>query len=123
MAITHASGTRDAIAEAVRSDANGGSGSTTLTIHDSGDTELVSIDIPDFGAASSAVITSAASGNDGTAGASGTASYGRINDGDGTEVFRGACGVGSGEIQINTLTIAEDDVVSLTANITYTAPT
>jgi hypothetical protein len=123
MATTHTTASRNAMAEAIRTLANGGSGSTTITVHDSGDTELVSIDIPDFGAASSGVITSAGSGNSGTAGATGTASYARVNDGDGTEVFRGAVGTSGTEFIINSTSITSGGNVALTANPTWTAPT
>lgn len=121
MAVTHTAATRNSIADQVGSLANVGA-QTTLKIYTAGDVELVSIDIPDFGSAAGGVITSAASGNSGTAGATGTASYGAIEDGAGLETFRGACGVGSGEIQLNSLSIANLDLVTLTANITYTAP-
>lgn len=124
MAVTHTTATRNALAEAVRTAANTG-GTPVLNIHQtSGDTLLASISLAVFGAASSGVITSASSGNaDSSANATGTAGYARVNRNDGTEIFRGAVGVGSGEVQISSTSIATGDTVTLTSNVTWTAPT
>ena len=122
MAVTHTTTLRTAIAEAVRSAANTG-GTPTLTILTSGDALLVTISLAAFGAAASGSTTSASSGNNGTAGATGTANYARINRNDGTEQFRGAVGVGTGEVQISSTSIANGDTVTLTSNVVYTAPT
>lgn len=122
MATTHPAATRTALADAWRALANGGAGSTTVRIFDASDNELVSINIADFGAASGPTTTSASSGNSGTAGAAGTASYGTVADGDGVERVRGSVGVGSGEFQISSTSIAIGDSISLTADPTYTAP-
>ena len=66
---------------------------------------------------------SAASGNsDPSADATGTASYARVNDGDGTEVFRGAVATSSAEFLINSVSITSGGNVALTANVTWTAP-
>lgn len=121
MPTTHTTATRNAMAEAVRTGANVGA-QTTLVIFTAANVQLVSINIADFGAASGGVITSSSSGNSGTAGATGVASYGRVNDGSGTEVFRGDVGVGSGEVQISSTSISTGDTVSLTNNPTWTAP-
>lgn len=121
MATTHPAATRNSLAAHWASLANGGAGSTTLTIHAANDAVLVSINLADFGT-SGAVATSVSTGNSGVAGAGGTASYARINDGDGTERARGGVGVGSGEFQISSTTIALNDTISLTANPSWTAP-
>jgi hypothetical protein len=125
MAVTHTTATRNALAEAIRSAVNNGS-TGTLTIHQtSGDTLLATIALATFGAASSGVITSASSGNaDSSADATGTAGYARVNAAtSGTEIFRGAVGVGSGEVQISSTSIAAGDTVTLTSSVTWTAPT
>jgi type II secretory pathway pseudopilin PulG len=122
MATTHPTVTRTSIADHWRGLANGGAGSTTVRIFDASNNQLVSINITDFAAASSGTTTSSSSGNSGTAGATGTASYGTIADGDGTERARGSVGVGSGEFQISSTSITSGDTVSLTANPTWTAP-
>lgn len=121
MATTHPSGTRDALAETIRGRANAGT-TAQLYIYTAGDVLLCTIDLADFGAASSAATTSASNGNSGTAGATGTASYGTVGNDVNSEVFRGACGVGSGEIQLNTLSITSGDLVTLTNNPSWTAP-
>ena len=126
MSTTHPAAERTAIAEFMRGRINGGALSTNITIHAADDTLLVTVDIPDFGPASGPTITSASTGSEGTAGAgasTGTnASYARINDGDGTERVRGSVGVGSGEVQISALSIAQNDIIRITNNATWTAP-
>jgi hypothetical protein len=124
MAVTHTSSTRGTLAEAIRTLANA-NGTPELGIHQtSGDTLLCTIEIPDFGAQSSGTITSAANGNDGTAGASGTAGYCRVNDGAGTEIFRGSVTAtgGGGDVEINSTTITSGDTIALTTDVTYSAP-
>ena len=127
MAVTHSSAARNDMADAVAALANAGSGSTTLIIGTSslatsGTTGvLCSINIPDF-TVSGAVATSAADTDSGVASASVTAAIGAVRDGNGTEVFRGSVGVGSGDIQISSTTIASGDTVTLTSDITWTAP-
>lgn len=93
-----------------------------LTIHQTaGDTLLATIALPDF-TVSGAVATSAANTNSAEAVANGTAGYARVNSSDGTEIFRGAVGVGSGEVQISSTSITSGDTVTLTADVTWTAP-
>jgi hypothetical protein len=122
MATTHPTATRDAMAEAVRTIANSGA-TPFLAIHDAANVLLANIPLGvDFGASSSGTITAAASGANVVAVATGTASYGRVNNAAGTEAFRGAAGVGSGEVQISSLSIASGDTVTLTNNPTWTAP-
>lgn len=122
MATTHPLVTRTAIAESMRGFANTGVPTPTLNIFDAGDVLLVSVTIPDFGVAAAAATTSASTGTTATAGAAGTASYGTIADGNGLERFRGDCGVGVNEVQINTLAIGAGDLVTVTNNISWTAP-
>lgn len=123
MAVTHTTVTRTALAEAIRTAANTG-GTPLLNIHQtSGDTLLASISLAAFGAAASGVTTSASNGNaDASANATGTAAYARVNRNDGTEIFRGAVGVGAGEVQISSTSITTGDTVTLTSNVTWAAP-
>jgi hypothetical protein len=122
MAVTHTTATRDAMATAVMNIANAGA-TPFLAIHDAANVLLVNIPLgADFTGPATGVITCPASGANAPAGATGTASYGRINAAGGTEVFRGACGVGSGEVQISSLSIASGDTITLTNNPTWTAP-
>lgn len=113
------------MAEAIRTIANAGAtpilviGTSAL----SGATGvLASITIPDFGASSSGVITSASSGNNAVASASGTAAKAEVRASGGTVAFLGAVGVGSGEVQISSTTITSGDTVTVTNNLSWTAP-
>ena len=121
MATTHPTAERNGLAEYIRGRANAGT-TAQLNIFTSGDVLLGTINLADFGAASSGTTTSSSSGNNGTAGADGTASYGTIGNDSVSEVFRGACGAGSGEINLNTVTIASGDLITLTAAVSWTAP-
>lgn len=127
MAVTHTTTTRNAIADEVATLANAGTtcklviGTSSLALPSTG--VLATISLADFGSASSGTITSASSGNFATAGASGTAAIGMITTDGTTEIFRGACGTSGTEIVLNTTSITSGDLVTLTANITYTAPT
>jgi len=129
MATTHPTASRNAMANAIAAIANANGtpklviGTSSLSLPSTG--VLAVINLADFGAASSGVITSASNGNNATATAGGTAAIGIITDGDGVngvEAFRGACGAGSGEVGLNSTTIAADDIVSLTDDVTWTAP-
>jgi hypothetical protein len=124
MAVTHTTVTRTALAEAIRTAANTG-GTPLLNIHQtSGDTLLASISLAVFGAAASGVTTSISSGNaDSSANATGTAGYARINRNDGTEIFRGAVATSGAEVNISSTAIVLGDTVTLTSNVTWTAPT
>lgn len=130
MAVSHPTATRNAIANAVAAIANANGtpkliiGTSSLSLPSTG--ILATINLADFGSASSGAITSASNGNNATASASGTAAIAIVVDGNGaagTEAFRGAVGVGSGEVQISSTTIASGDTVSLTSDVVYTAPT
>lgn len=125
MAVTHLTASRDAMAEAIRGIANAGTtpvlviGTSAL----SGATGvLASITIPDFGASSSGVITSAASGNSATASASGTAAKCEVRTSGGTTVFFGAVSTSGSDVNISSVTITSGDTVTLSTNVTWTAP-
>jgi hypothetical protein len=79
-------------------------------------TKLAEFDLPNpaFGAASSGVATANAI-SDTTGLASGTAGYFRVVNRGGTAVWEGTVGVGSGELQLNTLSISSGVTVSITS--------
>ncbi len=131
MATTHPTATRNTLAEAIRTAANTNTdacliiGTSSLALPSTG--VLAIIPLAAFGAASSGVTTSASNGNSATASATGTAAIAIVaNDStspaSSAEVFRGAVGVGSGEVQISSTSITSGDTVSLTSNVTWTAP-
>jgi hypothetical protein len=126
MAVTHPTATRTAIAEAVRTIANAGTTPTLVigTSSLSGETGvLCKITIPDFGAAASGVITSAANTNAGTATATGTAAICQVRaDATGTVAFIGAVATSGAEVNITSTSITSGDTVTLTSNVVYTAP-
>lgn len=126
MATTHPTATRTALAEAIRTIANGGTTPTLVigTSSLSGETGvLCKITLDDFDAAASGVTTSPSDGNAGTATAGGTAAIAEVRaDPTGTVAFTGAVGVGSGEVQISSTSIATDDTVTLTSDVVWTAP-
>lgn len=126
MATTHASATRDAIANAVRTAANAGSGAPRLYIGTSSlalpsTGVLANIQLgADFGAASSAVIS--ATGATGTASATGTAAKCIVADSDGNAVFNGSVGTSGNDLNLNTTSIVNGDSITISGNVTYTAP-
>ncbi len=83
---------------------------------------LATITIPDFGAASGGVITSAASGNSATASATGTAAKCEVRTSGGTTVWFGSVGTSGADVIINSTTITSGDTVTLSSNVTWTAP-
>ena len=126
MATTHPTATRTSLAETIRGLVNGGSAPTLVigTSSLSGETGvLVKITLADFGVAAAAVTTSASNGNNATATGTGTAAIAEVRtDPTGTVIFAGAVGVGSGEVQISSTSIASGDTVTLTSNISWTSP-
>lgn len=132
MATTHITATRNSLAETIRTLANTNAdaalviGTSSLALPSTG--VLAIIPLAAFAAASGGVTTSASTGNSATATASGTAAIGIVvNDSSSpataAEVFRGACAAGSGEINLNSVTITTGDIIQLTAGLTWTAPT
>jgi hypothetical protein len=125
MSVTHPTASRDAIAEAMRTIVNAGStpilviGTSALS---GASGVLASITIPDFGASSAGVITSASTGSNAVASAAGTAAKAEVRSSGGTVGWAGSVGVGSGDVQISSTTIAVSDTVTVTGNTTYTAP-
>ncbi len=131
MAVTHPTVTRTALAETIRGLANTGSdccliiGTSSLALPSTG--VLCIINLSNFSVAASSATTSASSGASGVATGTGTAaiaivSNDRSSPASTAEVFRGAVGVGSGEVQISSTSIVTGDTVTLTSNVVYTAP-
>lgn len=76
---------------------------------------------PAFGAAAAGVATAGAIGDDADAAATGTAAVCRIRDRDNATVVEGTIGSGSGDLDLNTLSITINDIVAITA-ATITMP-
>lgn len=126
MAVTHSAAARNDMADAVAALANGSTQTVlvigTSSLATSGSTGvLCSINIPDF-TVSAEVATSAANTNSGTATATGTAAIAAVRDGSGNEVFRGSCGTSGTDVTISSTSIVTNDTVTLTSNVTWTAP-
>lgn len=127
MAITHASAVRDAIANLIDDQVNGGSGDTggDIVLRDS-TTILVEIEFSAtaFGAASSGTITAADVPLAGVAGASGEADNFQIRNKSDTVILSGSVTAagGGGDIQIDNINIASSQDVILNS-LTYSAPT
>lgn len=125
MAVTHASTVRDAIATAVRTAANFSAtpkvviGTSALALPSTGILATITLGST-FGAPSSGVIT--ATGAAATASASGTAAKCIVTDGANTAVFNGAVGTSGSEVNLSSLTITSGDTITITGNVTYTAP-
>lgn len=126
MATTHSAALREDFADATAALANGGTQCTLVigTSSLSGETGvLAKISLANF-TVSGAVATSASNTNSGTATGTGTAAKAEVRDDPtGDVAFSGAVGVGTGEIQISSTSIAANDTVTLTSDVTWTAPT
>lgn len=131
MATTHHALTRDALAEAIRTRANANAdaalviGTSALSLPSTG--VIAIIPLAAFGAASSAVTTSASTGNQATATGAGTAAIAIVvNDSSSpaatAEVFRGSVGTSGADVIVNSTTFAVGDIAQLTASVTWTAP-
>lgn len=125
MAVTHSAAAREDMADAIAALCNAGSQCTLVigTSSLSGETGvLVKIDLDDF-TVSAAVATSASDTNSGTATGTGTAALAEVRDDPtGSVVFSGSVGVGTGDVQISSTSIATGDTISLTSDVTWTAP-
>lgn len=102
-----------------------GAGEPVLNIYDAEDTLIAVFDLDTtaaFGAAtlaSPSVATATglpiATTGEAAAGTGTDASYGTLVDGNGDVAVTGSCGVGSGDIQLDNLSIASGQTVNLTA--------
>lgn len=124
MALTHATATRNAMADAVVDLIDGGVSAGTLEFQTSGNVEVATLTFSDpaFGAAAAGVATASAITSDSSA-TGGTVTKFRIKDSAGTEILNGTAGdVGTEDIVLSSATIGAGDTVSCSA-MTYTAPT
>ncbi len=124
MALTHATATRNDIADAVDAAVNTGSGTARLRLRDD-TTTIVDFDLqsPPFGAAASGVITLQGVPIAATAAATGVVDGFQLLDRDGAVVLSGTVtGTGGGgDIEVTNVNIANGQDCSL-ASLTYTAP-
>ena len=123
-----------AAADAVVDLCDAGAGAATLRIYDgtppaTADTALsgnnllaqLTMSDPAFGAASNGVATASAITQDSSADATGTASFFRILDSNGTVVIQGTVGTATSDLVLNTVSIVAGATVSVTS-LTYTQP-
>lgn len=128
MALTHATATRNSLADQIDTLVNTGSADAggDIKIMTSGDAELVVITLgnPAFGAASSGTISGSGLPKTGTAGATGTAAKFDLRDRDNTIILSGTVTStgGGGDIELDNTSIANGQAVSLDT-LTYDAPT
>lgn len=127
MAITHSSGTRDALANLIDDRVNAGSldsGGDFVVIDSSGPTDLISWELQDpaFGAASSAVITLAGTPLSTTASSSGTADEFEVRSRDNNVVYQGTVTAegGGGDVEINDTDVSSGQSADLESH-SYTA--
>lgn len=123
-----------AAADAVVDLCDAGAGAATLRIYDgtapatadtalSGNTLLAQLTMSDpaFGSASNGVATASAITQDSSADATGTATFFRILDSNGTVVLQGTVGTSGCDLNLNTTSIVAGATVSVTS-LTYTQP-
>jgi hypothetical protein len=126
MAVTHASATRNAVADAVvdRLDLGTTNAQGRILIYTAALATLLAtlnMSNPAFGNAASGVATASAI-TSATAVASGTAAIAVFNDRNAAEVFRCAIGTSGSDINLSSTTISSGDTVAI-SSLTYTAPT
>lgn len=124
MAITHATATRNAIADLVADAHDAGAGAGELLIRDGSNNVLVTIPLADpaFGAASSGAVAATVP-RGAVATASGTAANFITRDSNGTQILAGSvtAGGGGGDITLSSTSITSGEAVIIDA-LTYTAP-
>lgn len=126
MAVTHPSTVRDSLATTIRTALNAGAaapklviGTSSLALPATGILATITLG-GDFGAPSSAVIS--ATGASGTASGSGTAAKCILTDSDNNAVVNGAVSTSGAELNLNTTSITSGDTITISGNVTYTAP-
>ncbi|MCA9367967.1 hypothetical protein KC887_06955 [Candidatus Kaiserbacteria bacterium] len=123
MALTHVTAVRNALADAINTAVNAGSGAGQLVIMTSGDVEVATLTMSDpaFGAASSGAITANAITSD-TSATGGTAALFKVQDSDANEVYRGTVTAtgGGGDLELSSLAIGSGDTVAV-SSLVYTA--
>jgi hypothetical protein len=124
MAISHATATRNVLAQRIQILVDTGAGANgTLKIKTAGAATLVSLPMSStsFGTSVAGVITANAITTT-PATAAGTAANFDICDKDGTAVISGTVGTSGSDINLTNTNIAIGDPISITT-LTYTAPT
>jgi hypothetical protein len=123
-----------AAADAVVDLCDAGAGAASLRIYDgsvpaTADTAIstqvllaqLAMSDPAFGAASNGVATASAISDDASADATGTATFFRILDSNGTVIIQGTVGTATSDLVLNTTSIVAGATVSVTS-LTYTQP-
>lgn len=125
MALAFSTTLRNSRADLIDDAANGGAGAALIRIYDgsrpaTGGTattllaELTASD-PMFGAASSGAITASAITADSSANATGTATWFRVVDSEGTFVMDGSVGTSGSDLNLNSTSISTGQNVSITS--------
>ena len=119
MAVTYTTAVKTARMQAVADLLDAGAGSATLEILTSGDVLLAEFALPEpCGTVSGAVLTLDFDPDisDTSANATGTAAKAQIKDGSGVAQITGlVVGVGSGEVQLDSVSITSGQTVTITA--------
>ena len=124
MALTHATATRNALADQITAKVDTGTGTATLKIKDGGGTVLVTLNLPNpsFGAASNGVITLNGVPITANATAGGTAATFELYARDGSLVLSGSVGTSGADMTVDNTNIANGQEFKLNS-MTWTAPT
>lgn len=124
MAITHATTTRNLLAQAIADATDAGSAEGTVEFQTAGNAEVATATMADpaFSSPSSGTITANTVAGDPSA-TGGVVTQFVVKDSDGNAVFSGSVTAvgGGGDCQLNTVTVTASDTVDI-ASFTYTAP-
>lgn len=125
MALTHATATRNAMADACVDLIDGGAGAGTLEFQTSGDVEVATITFSDpaFGTAASGTATMSGAPKQDTNATGGTMAKFKVFDSNSTQIFEGTVGTSGEDINFaGGVTVGVGDTVELTS-LTYSAST
>lgn len=126
MAVTHATATRQAMADAALNLINGGSGDPTgdLTFVTSADAILCicNFSATAFGATNGSGVATANAISSGTVSGSGTIAKALFRNKSNTEILRCAVSTSGSDINLSSVTVNTNDTISI-SSLTYTAPT
>ena len=122
MAVTHHADTRNAIATAVKTEIDAGTGSATLEFQTSGTVEVATCTFPseNCGSVSGAVLTFGTIADD-TSATGGTVAQFVIKSATPTDCVYGSVGTTGEDINLSSLNVGSGDTVSV-SSLTYTAP-
>ena len=123
MAVVHTLLVRQTIANLVVDLIDAGAGAGNLIFQTAADAEVATLPFSDpaFGAADGSAIATANAITADTTATAGTIEHAKFFDSNSLEVLECSCGIGTGDIQLSSLTIATNDTVSV-SNLTYTVP-